>query len=173
MTTRKMKQRFYVAPDGTKYPLKEALHDFPIRVYKADRNKAKQGDPGLCLIALGARRHRHVVDVFVGSGKDAYVIIKGPEGEYAMHFTIPAATRRIVDGFDKARSAVSAIVIFKMPTAGRTHEARKTMNSKRRAELKAGTGKPKKSRLAGIPRITRLGVVHRPRANIVTEVTAR
>lgn len=188
MTTRSMKsktQRFYVTPlktdpktgvvsGGKKYPLYEAMTNYPVRVYKSDKRKAIQGDPGECMVALGGKRDHSVIDIFIGAGKDAYVVFQATEDrpDHAVHYTIPAATRRIVDAFDSKRSATSAIITLNKPTEGRTMDARKTLNSKRRKRVKEAAVKGEdivKHRKPGVPRIMRLGVVHRPRANIVTE----
>jgi hypothetical protein len=97
--------KFYTAPDGTRYPLSEAKYNMSFKVYRSDRRKARIGDPGQCLLALGIRRDKDVLDVYIGSGRDAYVIFKAQDGEpaHAVHFTIPTTTRRIIDAFDKDR----------------------------------------------------------------------
>jgi len=162
-----MPTRYYTAPDGTRYPLSEARHNNSFKVYKSDRRKAKPGDPHGCWIALGIRRDRTVLDVYISSGKDAYVIYKGIDGEgpVAVHFVIRTSMRRLIDAFDKDRTAKTMEVKLFRPPAGLTLAHRRKSNKRRAAEIKAGATKKPRGKIAQ-KRITRIGVGSRPRARI-------
>src|SRR5215472_15054190 len=118
--------RIYTALDGTKYPLVEARYNIAFRIYKSDRSKAVPGDPHNCLLALGMRRDRNVLDVYIGAGFDAYVVFKGDSERpaQAVHLTIPSRERRKINEFDKARTAATMLITLRRPTAGRTLDAR-------------------------------------------------
>lgn len=158
--------KFYKAPDGHRYPLKEAKYDMSFKIYKSDRRKAKQSDPQHCVLAKGIRRHKDVADVYVGSGLDAYVLFKATEEDpaHAEHFTIRTTVRKVIDKFDTDKKCESQIITLSRPTKGRTLAARSKMNAARRAEVKAGAKVAK--RVAKKSRVARLGVPHRPRAPI-------
>jgi hypothetical protein len=163
-----MATRFYETPDSKRYPLTEARHDMAFRVYRSDRRKAKKGDPHNCLVALGIKRDRDVIDVFIGSGGDAYVIFKGRAGEedYAVHFTISRPARKLIDMFDKDRRSATQQVILRKPTDGRTLEARSRLDKDRRRRIKAGTHSVKARATPRSSRVVRLGVGSRPRPRI-------
>jgi len=159
------KHATYTNPNtGIAYPLFEAVYDYNVEVYASDLKKAVTGDPYKCVIALGLMRDKHVLEACIGSGKDGYVIFKA-DGmhpvDYAMHFTLPANTRRTLDEFDKNKKAKTTIIKLRAPTPGRTLAARSVLGKKRRAAIKAGAPVKKRANV-NRPRITRLGVPHRP-----------
>jgi hypothetical protein len=170
---RAMPKRTYKTPDGVIYPMFEAPYKYEITVYKSDCRKAHVGDPNACLIALGARRDPSVIDAFIGSGKDAYLIFKATKlrKAHALHFTIAAAAARVRDYFDTHKGVTTQTVTLSAPTAGRTHEHRKKLNAARAKKIKAGEHTPKK-RGQNKSRVLRLGVPHRPRAVIENNVVS-
>src|SRR5690348_4370564 len=119
--------RFYTTPTGEKYPLAEARYDMSFKAYKSDRKKAVAGDPAYCLLALGIRRDPQVEDVFIGSGKDAYVILKATHehSAQAVHFVISTPVKRIVDGFDKDKTARTQPITLSRPPKSQTIEAQR------------------------------------------------
>lgn len=161
-------ERVYTAPDGTKYPLTEAEYDMSFNVHKSDRAKAVIGDPWGCLIALGGKRHPDVLEVYIGSGGDAFVIFKGRGGKppRAVHFTIPAKAAKIRDSFDTKGSPPSQIVMLRAPTKARTLAARSVSNKARKEKIKTGDHVVTPRGTIAKKRIMRLGVAHRPRARI-------
>jgi hypothetical protein len=162
----KIMSRVYTAPDGTKYPLTESPWDMMFKVYKSDRRKATTGDPGNCLLARGIRRHRDVLDVFIGSGLDAYVVFKQTDDRpaHAVHFTIKTAVRRIIDRFDADKKTESQTIVLSKPTKSRTLEGRSKLGERRRLEVKNGA--PVKKRGPQVRRVHRLGVHNRPQAPV-------
>lgn len=160
--------RTYIAPDGTSYPLAEAEYDMSFTVYKSDRSKAIIGDPWGCLIALGGKRHPDVLEVYIGSGGDAYVVFKGRAGKpaHAVHFTIPAQAARVRDIFDTKGAPPTQIVMLRAPTKARTLDARSASNKGRAAKIKNGTHVVKPRGTPAKKRIMTLGVAHRPRARV-------
>lgn len=161
-------RRWYTAPDGTKFPLVEAKYDMLFKCYKSDRRKAMQGNPNACLLALGIKRHPDVLDIYIGSGKDAYVIFKGDEGEapQAVHFTVATAARKVVDAFDKDKTTQSCDIVLRRPTKSWTLAYRRKNGAKWRDEVKTGERQPKRRGKINEKRVTRLGVAHRPRAKV-------
>ena len=162
------KQTYTDANTGVVYPMFEAVYDYNVEVYKSDSKKAVPGDPHKCVIAMALMRDKHVIDACIGSGKDGYVIFKA-DGmhpvDYAMHFTLPANTRRTLDEFDVSKKAKTTIIKLRAPTPGRTHAARAKLNKNRRIAVKAGAAVKKRAN-AKRPRITRLGVPNRPSPTI-------
>jgi hypothetical protein len=162
------KQLEYELADGTRVPLFEAEYDTAFKIFKSDRRKAKVGDPKACIEALGICRKPNVLEAHIGSGKDAYVVYSKTPGrsfKHAVHHTMPAQSGRVRDQFEVKGSPKTQTLFLKAPSSGRTLAHRKTLDKKRRAEVKAGApvkkrGKPNKTR------IHRLGVAHRPRAKI-------
>ena len=160
--------RIYKSRDGTEYPLIEAAYNMTVKVFRADRKKSIMGDPYACLVAFGINRHPDVVESFIGSGGDAYVIFKPtddyPNG-YAVHFTIPTTAARVRDQFDKEKAAKSITVWLRKPTKARTLNGRSLSNKKRRIAVKEGAPVKKRGK-SNVSRVVRLGVAHRPRAKI-------
>lgn len=161
-------QRMYKAPDGNAYPLEEATYGFSFKVYRTDCKRSIVGDPQCCLIANGIRRQKGVVEAYIGSGRDAYVIFDAtPEKHHvhAVHFVVPRQAARVRDEFDKNKKAQSQILLLEAPSASRTLDARQKSDKARREEIKNGAPvKPRgKSRQS---RIMRIGMVQRPRAKI-------
>jgi len=163
-----MAERTYTDPKtGKTYPLEEAETDYKFRVYKSHRRKAVIGDPTSCLIALGLQRDEDIISAHLGSGKDAYVIFKnkGRRPATARHYVILAAAAKVRDAFDQKGAPNSQWLTLSAPTEGRTLEAREKMRKRRARELKEGTGQPYRPRSSSNrPRVTRLGVAHRPKA---------
>jgi hypothetical protein len=161
--------RYYTAPDGAKYPLYEAQWDTAFTIYRSDRRKAVAGDPHNCLLALGIKRNRDVLDVYIGAGQDAYVVFKarGDDPARAVHFTITSSARRSIDGWDGPdKRAATMTIKLKRPTAKRTLEARSKLDKDRAARIKNGTHKVRHTGKARLPRVTRFGAVHRPPVEI-------
>jgi hypothetical protein len=70
--------RTYTDTDtGQTWPLEEADTDYSFRVYKSDRRKATIANPTACLLALGLKHDKDIAAVYIGSGKDAFVVFKG------------------------------------------------------------------------------------------------
>jgi hypothetical protein len=163
-----MKKYLYTAPDGLKYPLSEAPSDMAFMAYMSDRKKAKIGDPNHCILALGIGRNKDVLHCYIGSGKDAYVVYKG-EGTkppFCLHYTVDTKAARVRDLFDTKGAPKTQVIWLRHPTRARTLAARRMLDKRRREEIKAGSPvKPRGPQKN--PRITRLGVVHRPLARIV------
>lgn len=164
------KRRYYVAGDGKKYLLVEATIPFIFYVYRSDCKSAVVGDPWNCLVARGGRRHKNVLAMYIGSGKDAYVIMSDPRGgePVAVHYTISASAARVRDQFDTNKKLKKQPVTLSPPTAGRTLEHRSNLGKKRREAIKNGApvatrGKPNATR------VHRIGVKHRPRAKLVAD----
>jgi hypothetical protein len=163
-----MATRFYTAPDGTRYPLKEARYNIMFTIYRSDRSKAVQGDPERCIEALGIKHDKDVLHAFVGAGRDAYVVFKATDDEpaTAFHFVIKSQARGVLDNFDKERSVKTQDLRLHRPTKGRTLEARAKMDGDRAKRIKAGEHVPKKTFKPRKRRVDRLGVPNRPRARI-------
>jgi len=162
------RDQFYTSPEGTKYPLEEAGHDMSFKVYRSDRRKAKQSDPQSCVLARGIARHRDVLEVWIGSGLDAYVVFKEMEDRpaHAVHFTIRTTVRKLIDKFDTEKKIQSQIITLSRPTAGRTLAARAKMNARRKKEIAEGATVRKRAKTSRSSRMDRLGVPHRPTAPI-------
>jgi hypothetical protein len=168
MALKEKTTRVYTAPNGTKYPLFEAEYDSAFKVYKSDRKRATIGDPWGCLIALGGKHKPEVLEVYIGSGGDAYVVYKGRLGKppYVLHFTIPAEAARVRDAFDTKGAPATQIVMLRAPTKARTIDARSKSNKAHKAKIKNGTHIVKPRGTIAKKRIMTLGVAHRPRARI-------
>lgn len=163
--------RYYLTPDGVRYPLYEAPIPFTIKVYRKDCKDAVVGDPVQCLIAKGAKRHRNVLHAFIGGGKDAYVIMKnGAEGKpIAVHYTLNAVAVRVRKTFDDHKKMAAQEITLAAPTAGRTMAHRSKLGKKRRAAIKAGAEVKKRGKLTEA-QIHHIGSKHRPVAKIVKNV---
>ena len=88
---------------------------------------------------------------------------RGRLGEHAKHYVLLAKAERH-DIFDGKGAPKTQYITLSAPTAGRTLAARKAMNRKRQAEIKAGTRDVKRRDAPRKTRIMRLGVSARPRA---------
>ena len=163
--------RTYKMADGTDVPLFEAPTDFDIQCYRTDRRKAVMGDPLRCIIAMGGLRHPQVREMYVGSGKDAYVVIEQHNGRLiAFHYVISASARHVLDAFDNNAGVKSQRVTLRAPTSGLTLAHRRVSNKRRRQEVANGAVvKPRPRRKA---RITRIEIKHRPRAPIAVKKLA-
>jgi hypothetical protein len=168
------KRRYYVAGNGQQYPLSEADEEYPITVYKSDCRKAVVGDTAQCLIAMGAKRNKRVEGAYIGSGKDAYIIFKGTRGKpaYAKHYTLNAQASRVRDFFDTHKGVVTQTITLSPVTAGRTLDHRSKLGKKRAAAIKNGTHTVKSRGKPNATRIMRLGVKHRPKAQIANNVVS-
>jgi hypothetical protein len=166
-----MKKRYYEAGDGTKYPLIEATIPFAFKVYRTDCKAAVIGDPLNCLIARGGRRHPNVLALYIGTGKDAYVILSDGRGgaPVAVHYTLNAKASRVRDHFDTNKKIKTQVITLSVPTPGRTLEHRSALGKKRREEIKNGA-EVKKRGHGNTSRVQRLGVRHRPRAKLVNDI---
>jgi hypothetical protein len=164
----------YQLEDGSKVPLFEAAYDMAFSVRRADRQGAIIGHPRLCVEAKGICKMPHVVEAYVGSGKDAYVVFEPtPDRPYrhAVHFIIPASSRAVRDAFDTNKKIKSQILMLKVPAKGTTVEYRRNLNQRRRDEIKNGAAVKKRGTI-GKNRMERLGVPPRPRAKINRNVVS-
>jgi hypothetical protein len=162
------KQLEYQLKDGTTVPLFEADYDTAFKVFKSDRKKSVIADPLNCIEAKGLCRLPNVIEAYIGSGKDAYVVYKStPSREFphAVHFTIPASSAKVRDAFETKRDLKSQTLMLKVPSKGRTLKHRRTLNKARHAAIKNGAPIKKRSKAAR-QRVHRLGVDHRPRAMV-------
>ena len=160
--------RTYTDTDtGQTWPLEEADTDYSFRVYKSDRRKATIANPTACILALGLKHDPDVAAAFIGSGKDAFVVFKGKgrRPPLARHYVILAAAARVRDTFDKKGAPRTQWITLSAPTAGRTLDARATLNKRRAAAIKAGAPVRKRA-TPSKPRITRLGIPSRPRPTV-------
>ena len=161
MRKRRKAGQYYVDPDGNQFPVAEATVDLPLVVTPQDFKEGKPFSPGWCSVALPVRREAGVTDVYIGSGKDCYVM----KGGTAIHHTVPAATRNLVDLVDAGHPPETAQpIVLRAPTQGRTLKHRSKLNARRHKQIKAGARV--KRRLTRRSRQQRLGVSHRPRANV-------
>lgn len=157
----------YTAPDGAKYPLYEAAYPTAFKVYKTDRGKAVIGDPHQCIEALGIKRNPDVLDAYVGSAKDAYIVYKGGKrGPYAVHFVILAQAARVRDTFETQGAPPTQVLMLHPATAGRTIGHRRKLTKKLQQAIKDGTHQVKPRGAPRKTRVARLGVGHRPRAKV-------
>jgi len=150
---------------GRTWPLEEADTDYSFRVYKAHRRKAVIGDPTSCLIAMGLQRDEDIAAAFIGSGKDAFVVFKGKgrRPPVARHYVILAAAAKVRDTFDQKGSPGTQWLTLSAPTPGRTLEARRKLDKRRREEIKDGTRTVTHRDTPNKKRVTRLGVANRPK----------
>lgn len=158
----------YQLEDGERIPLYEAEYDMSFKVYRSDRSKAIIGDPRQCIEAKGVCRLPNVLDAYIGSGKDAYVIFapnRQRKHKHAIHFVIPVSSARVRDAFEIGRNIKSQILLLKAPSNGTTLVHRRKLNARRREEIKNGSPVKKRETLS-VTRIQRLGVRHRPKAHI-------
>jgi hypothetical protein len=103
------------------------------------------GDPYACLLALGACRLPDVIESYIGTGKDAYIVFTTtPEHPFphAELFTLPAKACRARDAFDTDADLQTQLITLHAPTAARTLAAREKLNTRRKQELRDGNGKP-------------------------------
>jgi hypothetical protein len=166
------KRRYYVAGDGTKYLLREAMVPFSFKVYRSDCKSAVVGDPFNCLISVGARRHKNVVAMYIGTGKDAYVVMTDGRGgkPIAYHYTINAKASKVRDNFDTKKKLDTQVITLSVPTPGRTLDHRKKLGKARYKAIKAGA--EVKKRGPSISRVQRIGVKYRPHATIEDNVVS-
>jgi hypothetical protein len=154
--------------EGIKHPLIEADYDTAFKVYKSDRRKAVIGDPTACIEAVGLKRLPNVSFAHIGSGGDAYVGFKDQKsstGITVRHFTIPAQAKKVRDQFEVKGAPNTQTLLLKAPSNGRTLSHRKVLGKRRRDEIKAGA-EVKKRAAPRASRIARIGVAHRPRAQV-------
>jgi hypothetical protein len=163
-----MKQLEYQLSDGSNVPLFEGEYDTAFKMFKSDKRKAVIGDPKHCIEALGLCRMPNVAEAYVGSGKDAYVVYNHTPGrnfKHAVHFTIPATSRKVRDEFEVKGSPKTQTLFLKAPSAGRTLSHRRTLDKARKVAVKNGAPVKKRGK-AITKRVQRIGVAHRPRAKI-------
>lgn len=162
------KELNYQLEDGTTVPLFEAEYDTAFKVFKSDRRKSVIGDPKHCIEAVGLCRLPNVQEAYIGSGRDAYVVYKSTANRnflHAVHFTIPSSSQKVRDAFDTKKALKSQVLLLKVPSKGRTLQHRRLLNKARRAAVKNGATVKKRGGKSK-QRIHRLGVDHRPRAQI-------
>ena len=171
---KKAKKLWQIPGSTTKLPMFEAPYDYTIEVYRSDCRKAVIGDPMKCLIAMGAMRDKRVLAAWLGSGKEAYVAFKGTKlrAAHVLHFTMNAKASRVRDYFDTHKEVKTQVIKLSAPTPGRTHAHRSKLNKDRAARIKAGTHIVKPRGKINQPRMTRLGVPHRPHPKIVNNVVS-
>jgi hypothetical protein len=157
----------YQSKDGP-VPLFEADHEMAFKVYKSDRRKAVVADPLNCIEAKGLCRNRGVREAHIGTGGDAFVVMKHTATRpfpHALHFIIPAASKKVRDLFETKKNITSQVLTLMAPTAGRTILNRRRLNKARREAIKKGAPIKKQAK-PRVGRLQRLGMAHRPRAKI-------
>src|SRR5262245_58027586 len=114
----KAPKRTFKGQDGTVYPLFEAPYPLPVTVYKSDRTTATIGNAGECLIAMGLRRMKGVIEANIGSGRDAYVVFAGNKlrKAHALHFKINTQSSRVRDFFDTHKGVETQNLQLDPPT---------------------------------------------------------
>jgi len=164
--------KIYTTPSGERYPLVEARYNMAFTAYRSDRKKAVINDPRNCWAALGIRRDPEVLDVYIGSGRDAYVIFKAtPDAPaQAVHFIINTTMRHLIDAFDRDKTARTMTIELMRPSSSE-QLSRRTAKAKERyvktkAKGKAKTETPAQRARTRRSRVQRIGVAHRPRAQI-------
>jgi hypothetical protein len=148
--------------------MKEARHDMLFKAYRSDFRKAVIGDPWECIESKGIKHHRGVLEAYIGSGRNAYVVFKPTEDEpaTAVHFMISVKAGKIRDAFEQNKKLQTQELILRTPSKTQTLEARSVMNKKRNAAIKNGTHVPKKRGKPNSRRMERIGAPHRPRPDI-------
>jgi hypothetical protein len=170
----KENERQYKLDDGKLVPLFEADYDTAFKVNKSDRRGAIIGHPKQCIEAKALCRLPNVIEAYIGTGKDAYIVFRNTPSRnfmHALHFTIPASSAKVRDAFDTRQAVASQILWLRQPSKGRTLDHRRKLDRARKKAVKEGArikkrGKPAKKR------IHRLGVDHRPRARILDNVVS-
>jgi hypothetical protein len=166
-----MLERVLEAIDGNTYRVIQAKHDYAVRCYRSDRSRAIPGDLRKCLIALGAKRNRLVVDCLIGAGRNAYVLFEATEESEREwhHFNTSATSRKVADEFDKDKKTQTIIVMLKRPSKGTAKNAASSRHAKQYQERKT-TGKQPNKTIGATKktRMKRLGVPHRPMPRIKT-----
>jgi hypothetical protein len=168
------KELKYRLDDGTEIPLFEADYDHAFKVNKSDRRGAVIGDPKHCIEAKALCRLKDVKEAYIGSGKDAYIVYEQTESRpfaHALHYTIPASSAKVRDAFETKKAIASQICWLRKPTKGRTLKHRRTLDKDRKEAVKAGAPVKKRGKKL-TRRIHRLGVDHRPRARIKSNIVS-
>jgi hypothetical protein len=166
-----MLERVLKAIDGNFYRVVQAKHDYAVRCYRTDRSRAIQGDPRKCLLALGAKRNRLVIDCLIGTGRDMYILFEATEESDRewLHFIASTSSRGVADGFDKDRKASTIIVMLRRPTKSTAKKSASKRHANQYQKRKATGKQPDKTIGAKrITRVKRLGVPHRPMPRIET-----
>ena len=149
---------------GRTWPLEEADTDYSFRVYKAHRRKAVIGDPTSCLIAMGLQRDEDIAAAFIGSGKDAFVVFKGKVVAHRCPpLRHPGCRREGARHLRPEGLSRTQWLTLSAPTPGRTLEARRKLDKRRREEIKDGTRTVTHRDTPNKKRVTRLGVANRPK----------
>lgn len=164
----------YQLSDGTRVPLFEAEYDTAFKVLKSDRRNAIIGDPLHCIEAIALCRMPNVLEAYIGAGKDAYVIYKNTASRkfpHAVHFSIPASSRKVRDAFDTKRGLASQTLLLRVPSTGRTLKHRRTLSKARAAAVKQGASVKKRGKQPRT-RMARIGVDLRPRAKVKSGVVS-
>jgi hypothetical protein len=163
-----MSKKTYTARDGTNYPLKEAQYAMLFKAYRSDFRKSVIGDPWECVESKGIKHHRGVLEVYIGSGRNAYVVFKETEDTpaTAYHFMISVKAGKIRDNFDQDKKLQTQELRLLPPSKTQTLNARSVMNKKRYAAIKNGTHVPGKRGKPNTTRMARIGAPHRPRPDI-------
>jgi hypothetical protein len=164
----KMARRTYTARDGTVYPLKEAPIDMLFKAYRSDFRKAVIGDPWDCIESKGIKHHRGVLEAYIGSGRNAYIVMRETEDEpaTAYHYMISVRAGKLRDNFEQNKKLDTQLLLLRAPAKTQTLEARSVMNKKRYAAIKNGTHVPGKRGKPNTTRMARIGAPHRPRPDI-------
>lgn len=163
-----MAKPFFKTPDGTKYEIKEALYPVDITVFRSDEKKAIVSDPFSCAIALGIKRLAGVIEAYIGTGSHAYIIFKATKDDpaHALHFVIATGAAKIRDEFDKDKKIKTQKVRLLPPSPSQTLAKMAAYSQQWRDEVESGKRTPVSRGAAKKSRFARLGLVHRPRANV-------
>ena len=159
-------RREWIAPSGNQYPLIEADHDYDVTCYRSDKRKAIPHDGEHCVVALGVKRNKRVLECWIGSGLDAYVAFSGRK-PYAKHFTVGTSARRVIDKFDTDQGAATIRVTLKAPAPSHKLSSRRVSNKKRREEVANGAQVKHRDTPKRKVRVQRYDVGHRDHATIV------
>lgn len=165
-----MKAMKYTLKDGTIVPLFEGDYDMSFKVWKSDRAKSVIGHPRECIEAKGLCKLPGVTEAFVGSGKVAYVVFEKSrtrDFKHALRFIIPMSSQKVRDTFDQRGAPKSQILVLRAPSNGQTMAHRRELNKARAKAVKEGRAQRKpRAEPAKNTRFHRLGVHHRPRAQV-------
>jgi len=165
----KPKALTYTGQDGTVYPLEEATYNTAFKAYRTDQKRAVIADPYRCIEALGLKRDDKVIEAYVGSGRDAYVVFAATDLKpaHAVHFIVSGQAGHVRDSFDQNKALKSQMLILRAPSPSETVIGRRTRNkvARDRHFERVAEGTAKKHPIHR-NRQTRLGVGHRPRAKI-------
>lgn len=165
-----MKQSFYKSPVTGNETLLE-LADYPIiwEVLRKDGKYAVAKSPTDCIIATAIKRMPDVVEVFISSGKFAFITFKAGRGRPAItrKFTINSTSRKVIDDFDQNKKVRRVVIRLGTLRDADLPEVKTTYHHIRAEKIKNGTHTVTHRATPTKTRYMRIAVVHRPRPKIV------